>query len=186
MSLWGNKDLVGNKGTLAINLSTNVVTGTGTTFATSGFEVTEGCVITVGAGATYGEAVVKSVTNNTSLVISSTDKLITHPHDGNITGATYVISEKPIYTVNTTGFSSEGIYGVDYLEVGVAAGTTISSGGASKGGAYAVPHSGWVGVSTYVDMHGNYRVKSEVLVASGIMTGGSAGYDNDDTFFPDA
>ena len=187
MSLWGNKDLVGNKGTLAIDLSTKVVTGSGTTFATVGYAVSEGSVITIGAGATYGEATVTTVTSNTSLSIASTDKLILHPQNGNITGATYVISEKPIYTVyNRTGFSSEGIYGVDHLEVGVAAGTTISSGGEDKGGAYAVAHSGWVGVTTYTDMHGNYRVKSEVLVASGIVTTGTEGYDNDDTFFPDA
>ena len=33
-------------------------------------------------------------------------------------------------------------------------------------------HQGWVGVTTYRDMHGNLRVKSEVLVAmSGIQTG---------------
>lgn len=33
-------------------------------------------------------------------------------------------------------------------------------------------HQGWVGVTTYVDCHGNLRVKSEVLVAmSGIQTG---------------
>ena len=36
---------------------------------------------------------------------------------------------------------------------------------------YHVAHQGWVGVTTYVDMHGNLRVKSEVLVAmSGITT----------------
>ena len=33
------------------------------------------------------------------------------------------------------------------------------------------PHQGWVGVTTYLDMHGTLRVKSEVLVAmSGIDT----------------
>ena len=33
-------------------------------------------------------------------------------------------------------------------------------------------HQGWVGVTTYIDCHGNLRVKSEVLVAtSGITTG---------------
>ena len=32
--------------------------------------------------------------------------------------------------------------------------------------------SGWVGVTTYIDNHGNYRVKQEILVAmSGITTG---------------
>ena len=37
MALWGKEDLVGNKGTVAINLSTGVVTGSGTTFSTSGY-----------------------------------------------------------------------------------------------------------------------------------------------------
>jgi len=33
-------------------------------------------------------------------------------------------------------------------------------------------HQGWVGVTTYIDMHGNLRVKTETLVAmSGITTG---------------
>ena len=35
-----------------------------------------------------------------------------------------------------------------------------------------VAHAGWVGVTTYVDTHGNLRTKSEVYVAaSGITTG---------------
>ena len=39
-------------------------------------------------------------------------------------------------------------------------------------GSYHVAHQGWVGVTTYMDMHGNLRVKSEVLVAaSGVSTG---------------
>ena len=63
----------------------------------------------------------------------------------------------------STGFSTNpvttSVYGVDYLEVGVAATT-----------AFAVGHSGWVGITSYVDMHGNVRVKSEVLVAGGILT----------------
>ena len=51
------------------------------------------------------------------------------------------------------------VYGVDHLEVGVAATTD-----------FAVGHSGWVGITTYVDTHGNLRVKHEVLVAGGILT----------------
>jgi hypothetical protein len=72
MSLWGNKDLVGNGGTVWINLSNEVVTGTGTTFSTSGFEVSEGDIIVVGAGATYGHAVISSVTSNTVASIATT------------------------------------------------------------------------------------------------------------------
>jgi hypothetical protein len=36
-------------------------------------------------------------------------------------------------------------------------------------------HQGWVGITTYVDMHGNLRVKSEVLVAASGITTGSDG-----------
>ena len=66
-------------------------------------------------------------------------------------------------------FRSTGVFGVDATEVGVAATTAVGG----KEGAYAVAHSGWVGVTTYIDCHGNLRVKSEVLVAGGI-TGDAA------------
>ena len=32
---------------------------------------------------------------------------------------------------------------------------------------YKPAHAGWVGITTYVDNHGNFRVKSETLVAGG-------------------
>ena len=51
-------------------------------------------------------------------------------------------------------------------ESGIATGTQYETG------------AGWVGVTTYVDAHGNLRVKKEILVAmSGITTGpaGAAG-----------
>jgi hypothetical protein len=49
----------------------------------------------------------------------------------------------------------------------------ISTSASSVPSAYrGFSHQGWVGVTTYVDTHGNLRVKSEVLVAmSGITTG---------------
>ena len=58
MSLWGNKDSVYSTGTIAVNLETKtVVGGVGVvTFTTAG--IATGNVITVGAGATYGYAVV--------------------------------------------------------------------------------------------------------------------------------
>ena len=71
--------------------------------------------------------------------------------------------------MDTSNFT---VYGVDPTEVGVAATT-----------AYAVAHGGWVGVTTYTDVHGNTRVKSEVLVAMGSMTGDQ---DTDDTVFADS
>ena len=53
-------------------------------------------------------------------------------------------------------------------------GISTATGGAGIGSAndlYHVGHQGWVGVTTYIDMHGTLRIKSEVLVAmSGIDT----------------
>ena len=54
------------------------------------------------------------------------------------------------------------VFGVDETELGNA---RAASGDARK---YAPSHGGWVGITTYNDMHGNLRVKSEVLVAIGI------------------
>ena len=184
MALWGNNDSVYSDGTIAVNLGTNTVTGAVgvVTFSTAGIKT--GDIITVGAGATYGYAIITGFTS-TTLSIANTANFVS----GLTTvpaGAAYNISEEPIYTLGdsiyrapetkTTGFSTNpvftGVFGVDSIEVGVAATT-----------AYAVPHSGWVGIMTYIDTHGNLRVKSEVLVAGGILTTTDAA---DDTLFPDA
>lgn len=190
MSLWGNKDSVYSDGTINVNLGTNTVTGTvGVVTFTSA--VSEGDVITVGAGATYGYAVIIGVTS-TTLSIASTAGFVSGLTT--VSGSTYNISEEPIYTLGdsiyrapeskTVGYSTSpvftGVFGVTAEEVGAAA--TITVGG--KAAAYAVAHSGWVGVTTYIDTHGNLRVKSEVLVAGGIDS--TAGTDaDDDTIFPD-
>lgn len=182
MALWGNKDSVYSTGTVDVNLGTNTVTGTsGVVTFTS--VVSEGDVITVGTGATYGYAVITGVTS-TTLSIASTAGFVSGLTT--VTAATYNISEEPIYTLGdsiyrapeskTTGFSTNpvftGVFGVDAVEVGVATTT-----------AYAVSHSGWVGITTYIDTHGNLRVKHEVLVAGGILTTTDA---DDDALFADS
>jgi len=191
MSLWGNKDSIYSSGTISVNLENGEVRGT-TGVVTFTSAVSEGDVITVGTGATYGYAVITGVTS-TRLSIASTagfvSGLTTVP-----AGTTYNISEEPIYTLGdsiyrapeskTVGYSTSpvftGVFGVSAEEVGTAA--TITVGG--KASAYAVAHSGWVGVTTYIDTHGNLRVKSEVLVAGGIDS--TVGTDaNDDAVFPD-
>lgn len=190
MALWGNKDLVYSDGTIRINLGTKVITGSGTTFTTAG--IGTGDVITVGAGATYGYAVISAITSDTQLSIASTQYFVsgitTVP-----SGTSYSISQEPIYTLGdsvyrapeskTVGTSTvfTAVLGVDANEVGTA--RTITVGG--KAAAYAVAHSGWVGVTTYIDTHGNLRVKSEVLVAGGIDTAGGTDAA-DDTRFPDS
>jgi len=182
MSLWGNKDSVYSAGTVNVNLGTNTITGT-TGVVTFTSAVSAGDVITVGAGATYGYAVIIGVTS-TTLSIASTAGFVSGLTT--VSGSTYNISEEPIYTLGdssykapeskTSGYSANpyftGVFGVDSVEVGVAATT-----------AYAVGHSGWVGVTTYTDMHGTLRVKHEVLVAGGILTTTDAA---DDALFPES
>ena len=177
MSLWGTKDSVYSDGTIAVSGTT--VTGTGTTFNTSGL-ISEGDVITVGAGATYGEAVVSSVTSATALVLKTkggVDPVGTVP-----AGATYTINQEPQSTILDSNWSSTQVYGVDTTEQSVA---NAASGDARK---YAPPHAGWVGITTYNDQHGNLRVKHEVLVAMGADANSKGGItgDAEDTLFPNS
>jgi hypothetical protein len=95
---------------------------------------------------------------------------------GTITGASYNISERPVSTLGDTNYGAAEIYGVDTTEQGVVNGKT---GDARK---YAPAHAGWVGITTYNDMHGNLRVKTETLVASSSITGDAG----DDTILPDS
>ena len=170
MALWGNKDLVYSDGTVQVNLTTSEITGATGVVSFTANEVASGNVITVGAGATYGYAIITGVTS-TTLSIASTAGFVSGL--STVPATTYEISEEPLYTVldshyrapeaKTSGFSTSpvttSVYGVDHLEVGVAATTD-----------FPVAHSGWVGITTYIDTHGNLRVKSEVLVAGGILT----------------
>jgi hypothetical protein len=183
MSLWGNKDSfsTGLTGTITINLATEVVTGSGTTFVTAG--ISAGDILVVGAGATYGQAVITGVTSATQLSIGSTQFLI--PLNGSIAGVAYTVNQKPKYTLEDGQYFApdvksgrfSAVFGVGTTEATVAAGRTVGG----KNAAYAVAHAGWVGVTTYVDNHGNFRVKSEVLVAGSSITGDA----DDDSRFPD-
>ena len=187
MALWGNKDSLSNlTGTITINLATETVTGSGTTFVTAG--ISTGDILVIGVGATYGQAVISGVTSATQLSIASTQFItgIGTVGFGATVGVAYTVTQKPKYTledgqyfapdVKANRFSA--VFGVDTTEAGVAAGTTVGG----KNAAYAVAHAGWVGVTTYVDNHGNFRVKSETLVAGSMITSDA----EDDSRFPDA
>ena len=185
MALWGKEDSLANlTGTITVNLSAETITGSGTTFVTAG--ISTGDIIVIGAGATYGQAVVTGVTSATLLSIGSTQFLIPHPTLNTISGAGYTVTQKPKYTLEDGQYNApdvksnrfSAVFGVDPTETGVAAGTTVGG----KNAAYAVAHAGWVGITTYLDNHGNFRVKSETLVAfSGISSDAQ-----DDTRFPDS
>lgn len=172
MSLWGKSESqLAGSGTVAINLGTGVVTGTNSTFSAA----MVGSVITVGAAGTCGEAVIISRASNTSISVASTQFLIPDGGAG-ITGIAYTVTQKPKSTLGDVNYQISEIYGVDTTEQTVA---NAASGEARK---YAPPHAGWVGIQTYNDMHGNFRVKSETLVASSSITGDAA----DDAKFPDS
>ena len=179
MALWGNKDSFSDlTGTVTVDYANKIVTGSGTSFSTAG--ISTGDVISIGAGNTFGQAVITGVTSETQVSIASTQFL-----ELGATGVAYTMSQQPVYVLGV-GSTLRGtlggpslIYGVDANEVGMAA-TTSAFG---KTGAFAVAHSGWVSVATtYTDSNGNLRVKSEVLVAGGINTSFDA---DDDTFFPE-
>ena len=168
MALWGNNDAVGTGGTVALNYSTGVVTGTGTTFGQTGAAAV-GDVIRFGkVGGTYfGDAVIVSIASTISCTIGSTAGL----SGAGIAGTTFYISQLPKYTVLDSHYSETQtgtdarVYGVSKLESQQAATTSFETG------------VGWVGVTTYNDMNGTQRVKKEILVAmSGISTGNAPLY----------
>jgi len=165
MALWGNNDAVGAGGTVSLNYSTGVVTGSGTTFGQVGAAAT-GDVIRFGnrAGTYYGDAVIVGIASTTQLTIGSTVGL----SGVAIAGTTFTVSQLPKYTTLDSKYS-EASWGTDDSFVyGVAEGGMTAATGTS----YALTHEGWVGVTTYVDANGSLRVKSETLVAmSGITTG---------------
>lgn len=163
MALWGNNDNIQTFGT--VSLSGNTVTGTGTTFST---DIEVGQVIRFGVrggvGTYYGDATIVGVTSDLILTIGSTAGLAPALYGAGSTS--YYVSELPKYTVLDSKYS-ENTYGTeDSLVYGISTDTS---------GSYHVAHQGWVGVTTYMDMHGNLRVKSEVLVAASGITTGSNG-----------
>ena len=179
MALWGKADSIYSVGTVSLDYSTKTITGSGTSFLAA----TVGSVITIGAGGTFGQAVISAITSNTQISVATTQYL----SGSAISGVAYTMSQKPVYTLEDPNYNSRQttstgltnfIEGVDEFEAAALKAT---------GSTYAVAHSGWVGVHTYTDMHGNLRVKSETLVAmSGISTlnpptYGVYGDANDDT-----
>jgi hypothetical protein len=186
MALWGTADSLYSVGTVAVNYATKQVVGTATSFTAAG--ISTGDVITIGTGGTFGSAVISGITSDRLISIATTQYLT----GAVISGVAYTLSERPVYTLEDSNYSSNtvgvtttipkhDVYGVDIYEIG-AIGISTKYGGI---------HAGWVGIHTYIDMHGNLRVKSETLVAmSGITTLGqatftAAGDALDDSIFPD-
>ena len=195
MALWGKKESISSLGTCAIDVSTKVLTTSGNKLISGG--VAPGDVCTIGAGATYGYAIVKEVTGASTLTLVGLENLVS-PH--NTTGGTDVpaltalqISEEPMYNLNnaggiyyapeskSTGFSTSpvisGMYGVSVAE---------QEETVDDSSQYHPAHAGWVGITSYFDQHGNLRVKTETFVASSTITDDATGDFDDDPILPDS
>ena len=171
MSLWGNKDTVYSTGKVNCTTAGVLTKESGSIAWTSGNGVKVGQVVTIATdGAGPGEGIIKSIDSATQITLSNLNL------PGAFSDVDYEIREKPVSTVNTTQFGISEIYGVDTTEQTVA---NAASGDARK---YAPAHAGWVGITTYNDMHGNFRVKTETLVAGSTISGDSG----DDTILPDS
>lgn len=183
MALWGTADSLYSVGTVSVDYANKTITGSGTSFTASG--ISTGDVITIG---TFGSAVISEITSDTVISIATTQYLT----GAAIAGVAYTISERPIYTLEDSNYSSNvvgvtssvpthNVYGVDIYEQ-----DTVNQTGSQ----YHAAHAGWVGIHTYIDMHGNLRVKTETLVASSSIATGTASYTgsgdaDDDAVFPD-
>ena len=171
MSLWGTKDTVYSTGKVNCNTAGVLTKQSGSIAFTAGNGVKVGQVVTLATdGAGPGQGIIKSIDSTTQLTLTNLDL------PGAFTDVDYEIRETPVAEVNGGTFGINEIFGVDNTEITVA---NAASGNARK---FAPPHSGWVGITSYTDMHGNLRVKTEVLVASSSITGDSG----DDTILPDS
>ena len=169
MPLWSKKDTVYSTGKVNCTTAGVLTKQSGSINFNTSCKV--GMVVTLATdGAGPGEGIIKSIDSATQITLSNLNL------PGAFTDVDYEIREKPVSTVNTTQYGISEIYGVDTTEQGVA---NAASGDARK---YAPAHAGWVGITTYNDMHGNFRVKTETLVAGSTISGDST----DDTILPDS
>ena len=176
MPLWGKKDTVYSTG--KVNCTTaGVVTKQSGSINWNANDVAVGQVLTLATdGAGPGQGIIKSIDSNTQITLDP-EKL---DLPGAFTAVDYEIRETPVYEVKGGSFGINEIFGVDVAEAQVS--RNASDPGIRK---YKPAHSGWVGITTYVDSDGNFRVKSETLVA-----GGGDGFitadSGDDSILPDS
>ena len=173
MALWGRDDNLTSAGKVSLNYGTKVVTNNGSNFAASDvgkvlrFGVRGG---SDGKGVYFGDGVISEFTSATQVKIASTEGL----SGAGIALTDYYKSELPVYTVDDSSYSEKSANdGYDKIIYGVS--VTDSQKFDGSAGKYRTSGSGWVGVTTYVDCDGQFRVKSEILVAMGGDAGISTG-----------
>ena len=177
MPLQGKKDTVYSTGKVDCTTAGVITRQAGTIAWTEANGVKVGQVVTLATdGAGPGQGIIKSIdvqTGNNAQITLDPERL---DLPGAFTAVDYEIRETPVYEVRSGSFGINEIYGVDVAEAQAAR---------EDNSQYKPAHSGWVGITTYNDTHGNLRVKTETLVAGG-GDGFITGDSTDDTILPDS
>ena len=173
MPLWGKKDTVYSTGKVNCSTAGVVTKQSGGIAWTSGNGVKVGQVLTLATdGAGPGQGIIKSIDSNTQITLDP--ERLDLP--GSFSDVDYEIRETPVYEVRSGNWGINEIYGVDVAEAQAAR---------DDNSKYKPACSGWVGITTYTDMHGVARVKTETLVAGG-GDGFITGDSGDDAILPDS
>ena len=147
MPLWGKKDTVYSTGNVNCTTAGVVTKQSGSIDFVSNVSV--GQVLTLETdGAGPGQGIIKSINSATEIQLDP-EKL---DLPGAFSDVDYEIRETPVYEVKGGSFGINEIFGVDVTEAQVA---RAASGDARK---YKPAAAGWVGITTYIDTHGNFRV----------------------------
>ena len=167
MPLWGTKDTVYSTG--KVNVTT---AGVVTKQSGAGLDFTASCkvgmVVTLADdGAGQGQGVIKSIDSATQMTLTNLDL------PGAFTAVDYEVRESPVAEVKGGRFAIGEVYGVSVAE---------QQETVDDNSQYHPAHSGWVGITTYLNHDGTLRVKTEVLVANSTISGDST----DDTILPDS
>ena len=168
MPLWGTKDTVYSTGKVNCTTAGVLTKQSGSIAWTSGNGIKVGQVVTLATdGAGAGQGVILSIDSATQLTLTNLDL------PGAFSAVDYEVRETPIAEVKGGSFAVNQVFGVSTAE---------QTETVDDNSQYHPAHSGWVGISTHMDMHGNLRVKTEVLVANSTISGDST----DDTILPDS
>jgi hypothetical protein len=160
MALWGNQDNLTGPTPVEIvgTASSEFWTMEGADFVAAGIET--GFTAILGTEGDGGFATIESFITPTLARVGKMSAVAAGA------GQVAVYCNQPISLKNDPGYaesSADGSLGRTQRPVGVSTAEIIAGAATTNFGGI---HAGWVGVTTYVDGDGNYRVKSETFVAS--------------------